>query len=792
MRKRLVGAAVLLIGAGTASNSFAAPPLGIKGSDTLELVAKDVLAACAPAVAAGTTYVGGGSTGGEAAMSQLNYTQQISPMSRELSKSNAYSPSTICNLNVDPGCTVACVAADAGCTVGVAPTNGKKAACDPSKGAQELLIGLDGIAVVAANRVAGDSLEKTASGADDCGDGIVGGQFVLCSLGVDVACSVACVVGTDAGCTGAAPANGKYVFSDWRDVLAVVYAGQYHNTADAQTVVECTGTAYCGTGDPRYNPTAATHKVRNPARIDCNGTVRKTLLNSEWNNLFADGAGTPAAPLKCRNGSCPRGLKHAFRRGDLSGTTDTFVGLVGLIGIPNFTKVSATNFPYIDSAATANPFCNAGEAPMNKGDSDYLDLDPVRRISDSQGATPPAGFLAREGLEQVAQGFGNPSNPTGTRTDPVAGVLTDSAFSNFQNVGVDPAVSGGATTWWTNRQKISLGGDGAAKQPRRGLGVVLPIEIPTNFSDDQIAFWSPSPAPGQAPVKCRDNTFANRYAPKLMGANVVCPDNTALNLCTLPVDAAGTNFNCMTEQAVPAATGLRDNRIFNLQVVNAAGNFVKDNYLNPNLTLSAVRQNRVVTAFYRLHTTRVTTLDNSAPTKADSATGVCKRFDSTSQIGCLVDASACSIGFAGREAVDAANLTMAFQIGANGSSALSAALPSSQSKIENLVTLAGGAYPIARTLWVNAYAGLANVSNIGICSLNVDAGCVTACVAGTDPGCTGAAPRNGKYTSAEKDILDCFGASGSVTTVDNAIDAHGFIKVPAGTTRTRVCPAVFP
>lgn len=695
MRKLFVGATFLILGAGAASNAMAA--LALKGSDTLEDVARDVIAACPSAITAAVSYVGGGSGGGEAAMIAATPTQQVAPMSRELSG-----------------------------------TTSPVVACDASKGAQELLLGLDGIAIVGANQIAaggGDSLEKTPSTSDDCGDAIVGGKSVACTAGVD-------------GCDG----SGTYTFTDWRDVLAMVYAGQNH-AAGALTVNEG------AVSDPRYNPAvpATPHKLRNPVRINCASQVRVNLVNS-WGTLFSDvGA---ASPLTCRTGTCVK-LKHAFRRGDLSGTTDTFVGLVGLISIPGFTKTlspTSVQFPGIDGAATANPFCNAGDGPMNKGDSDYLDLDPIRRIADSESAA-----LARTGLEQVAEGYLAPANPPAvrgndTRVDPPVGVLTDKAWSNFQNVGVDATIVGGVAGWQA--------GQAAALAARKGLGLVLTIEIPTNFGDDQAAYWSPSPTPGQAPVKCDPGVFA----PSLIGANVICPDGSGPNLCLLPVGSSGTNFNCLSDAPVPASSPVRDTRVYNLMVFNAAGKFVKDNYFNPNLsTLTAVRQNRVVSAYFRLHTTQVTNFGGT-PTVASNPTGSCKTFSSTNQIGCLVRANPCSIGFAGREAVDAANLSMAFQIGQNGSSVVASALPASQSRIENLVTLAGPAYPISRKLWVNAYVGLANVSNV-----------------------------NGAgVTTNEKDLLDCFGLSGSTTSVDNSMLAHNFIKVPTGVSRVKSCPAIFP
>ena len=331
-----------------------AAPLSLQGSDTLEDVTKDVIGVCS--LGTRINYVGGGSGTGQAAM--VAGTQQIAPMSREL--------------------------------------NGT--ACTAS--ASQLLVGLDGIAIVAANQLLGDSTNRTPEDAsDDCTDSVSGG----------ISLAVAGCAAAD-GCT----VPGTYTFTSWKDVLAMIYGGQNHTTA-AQ--LNANGT-------------------RNPARINCAGAVRQALVNN-WSQIFSDNA---TDPQSCRSSNCLR-LKHAFRRGDLSGTTDTFVGLVGLVAIPPFTTTFANQLPTKDSAATANPFCNAGAAVMNKGDSDYLDLDPIRRIADSDFAAN-----SRLGFEQVAEGYQAPSNPPNipfadNRTDPSVAVLSDFAVSQAQNILPDPNVA---------------------------------------------------------------------------------------------------------------------------------------------------------------------------------------------------------------------------------------------------------------------------------------------------------------------------------------------------------------
>jgi ABC-type phosphate transport system substrate-binding protein len=162
-RKLLAGAAFFLVGIGATS---ANAQLQLRGSDTLEDIAKDAITAAG--LNASLTYIGGGSGAGQNAMTANPATQQIAPMSRQLNGA---------------ACTTL------GATVG-----------------QEL-IGLDGLAIVGANQVGGDSDQQSAATSDDCNDNITGGKV----LNVP-------------GCTAAdgCDASSNYTFTDWKDVLAMV------------------------------------------------------------------------------------------------------------------------------------------------------------------------------------------------------------------------------------------------------------------------------------------------------------------------------------------------------------------------------------------------------------------------------------------------------------------------------------------------------------------------------------------------------------------------------------------
>ena len=223
--------------------------------------------------------------------------------------------------------------------------------------------------------------------------------------------------------------------------------------------------------------------------------MRRALVDN-WGNLFSTSA---SGAQSCRTGTCTK-LRHAFRRDDLSGTTDSFVTLVGLVAVPANTTAfdpSPIFLPKPDAAAAANPFCNAGDAKMNKGDSDYLDLDPIRRSVDHIAA-------GRVPLEQVGQAglpaFGG--NNSDANCAPAGAIPpTDSSSSSVPNLLPSQVITDSQA-----RLQQELGfpnGGSAALQPftRVCLGLVLPITIPSNYTTGD-AFFGASDDGSTPPVPC--------------------------------------------------------------------------------------------------------------------------------------------------------------------------------------------------------------------------------------------------------------------------------------------------
>ena len=744
MRKLLAGATVVLFGASAASTASA--QLALKGSDTLEDVARGVITDCSDVTknpppgtllpAGSITYAGGGSGTGQGAMLAAPPTQHIAPMSRALNGTTA-------------------------CPVTPPATQGT---LDTIRG-QQLLIGLDAVVVLHANWLHFGGDLSTDAG-NQCQDAITAdGNPLLINI---------------PGCTtdGCSP-TGDYTFGSWKEVLAMIYGGQNNVTAQAQllansghcsvtTATACTTNANCVAPETCVFTTG---RLRNAARINCASPVRKFLADN-WGTLFESntancGYGPP--PAGSTQPECLK-LKHAFRRGDSSGTTDTFVTLTGMIGIPVLsTKINGTGPNNCQEAfdavnATASPFCNGGAQPGTKGWTDYADLDPIRRIADSTNAP-------RTGLEQIAEGGVAPVNIppvrwNDNRVDPTT-------------VLVELPEHGGSQTNWgpdlATTQAIFTANEDADLALRKGLGLVLPIEIPTNYADESVAYWAASASPtGQLPVVCDPGVFAGSLitAAKL-GQFPACPGGVGFGNCLLPVHkdpvSGALNFNCISDIPVPAKSPLKDERYFNTAVFNSAGKLVKDNFCNPNLTAaplncSCAAQARPVSAWFRLHVSRATDLggvNHRGPLNPSTApfptANTCKQFTSTDQIGCLVAANPCSIGFAGREGADKLAPgpvnNFAYRLGAG------TLLPPTTDHIVSLLNPDPAAtfYVMSRKLFVNRW---------------VD----------TDPAHVEASATN--FTN-EETLYSCF-QKDSITTP--RITQYNFVAVPGGPVVDNACP----
>jgi ABC-type phosphate transport system substrate-binding protein len=389
---------------------------------------------------------------------------------------------------------------------------------------------------------------------------------------------------------------------------------------------------------------------------DCASPTRKTLIR-QWNKLFQNDC--PAG-----NNTCAAGITHAWRRSDLSGTTDAFVSVLGgAAGLPlkSGKKVGIGTLSTVPVGASQamNPFCNSADANANPpttsfgGSSDFQDADPIRSLC----------VTSKDGVCEA----------------PKVGA------TNFQ-------------------------GD---------LGVVLPVLLPdVSFISNNDAF--PTTACSTA---C---TLVAPIRGSLLPAGYKCPNSgtsPVLGGCWMPY--AGSS-SAPDPRCVSAASNrcfdkgaLRDDgRSYNLPVVVASSQIPSARRSTFAYQFGLDNLNRIMDkSFFRIHSTTAGT--NNVPDATVGTTGLCKENDDTSQIGCLVDSDPCSVGFAGRSgarsfpglgsppvAVDANNKALAI----NGTTPFTPGADPDLA-LKNLLAPAGTLplYPIARRLYVATEYGFSNL-----------------------------------------------------------------------------------
>ena len=444
--------------------------------------------------------------------------------------------------------------------------------------AEGLVIGLDGIAVVGAAATAGSAAcNGTVADCDRTTESNMGLAYN----------------------TTLTLSTGTYTLNGWRDVLRIVYGGADQNAGS--TI----------------------------ANRSCNSELRQTLVNN-WGNLFQSG---------CTSAACTQ-LRHAFRRDDSSGTTDTLVSVLGLGSITVASRIS--------------PFCNAllttDAAPtIGRNQPDYMDSDPIRRTCAGTNQTTATTIPT----EQVCSRLGN-------------------------------------------------------------LGLVLPFP--------PVDYLAPSAAyPATA---CQSGAVKFGTAPKSYpSGNGLCPNGDTPvfgNQCLVPVDAAGNAgclaakntkptfvFNNVAVDGVTPAQATMDGRVYNLHLYKADGTYQVD---------KRTPARPIQGAYHRIHTTRTMNNPNNV--------GTCTELDATSQIGCLVQASPCSIGYAGKEA---ATFAGAAAIKVNAVDPITSCIQAFS-------------YPLSRKLYLNTLMGFASV------------------------------------TGDELELAKCFGNN---TKVNAALIANGFVSLPA-------------
>jgi hypothetical protein len=456
---------------------------------------------------------------------------------------------------------------------------------------------------------------------------------------------------TTAVCNDAGHANGA-------NAEGIVFALDGLSIVADDGFAACTGGATCGSGGGMID-------WQNTLRLlyfgldsssdltrDCGGTARTTLVNN-WNNIFT---------AACANsGNCPAGIQHAFRRNDESGTTDTFQGLVGVASAIRLSLVNVTS-----------SFCNSGTTGAIGG------VKPAFTTLQTLPTRPGANtdFIA--------------SHVTVLPPGNTAATYKGEYFPDLQDM--DPIRRVCVFSATVREDVCSARGD---------LGVVLPIwdapfsTLPTNqFAVD--ACTTGKYRCDAAILETTNGVTPPVYQPCPNGHNPITIGTCPVGQCATPVrqvSATVLDPRCYADRNqqapgdLPAPKNIYDGRVHNLTSwFSNSGNVPFFKARVPRVTGDPsfpIANVAMVGAFYRLHSIRSIVQPNIT----------CKAVNATDQIGCLVQASPCSIGFAGNSAVIPGTVAL----NANGS-------PPADACVQN------GTYPLRGKLYLNTIDGFGAIT----------------------------------------------------------------------------------
>ncbi len=726
MKKLLAAATLVALGAGTIGVG-ALSNVNLKGSDTLKDVTLDILGVC-PA-ATGLVYLGTGSGNGEGLLRDTGVPGGVND---GVGKSNG------CTL---PNCqTVAPMSrflqSGATCAFPKAYTGSTAPDLRSAALAEGISFALDGIVVVgsAVHAAAPDTTDNcnddaALPGADPIDDDKTTGPSAgmaydktITVQDVNTTPGIQCGLKTDgtSECSGAG--GDQYTIGQgsgsngWKDVLRVVYTGATMDTTNA--------------GSPALPVT------------NCDSDLRATIVNN-WGNLFQN---------NCTGATCTE-LKHAFRRDDESGTTDTFLALIGAPtlnvagGLSAFCNNSASNQ---STFGTLGAVAHSLDTSTNRActvDADCgatCGLSCVAGFCTGTNEFPGGGMPARPAIGgAVVAGYSVAYNPDFQDNDPIRRGCTGTYDSKTD--GSEPNAGPAEQVCRARRARLGTG-----FAPAGTLGLVLSINPPPT-TPATIAQAYPTkpckfgvfsqigPAPTTGSVAPQDPEYpaATRAIIKVDR----CPNGDipsfltpSAGKCFVPLAADGDPACINGRNNLPAATvdgaaqcttggidttdridpvkgtftggGGGDGRVYNLHLyfLDTADGKIKYRTIVRNG--AAVN---ITSAFYRIHTSRTLT---------GTGTGGCQESTATKQIGCLVQASPCSIGYAGGEAKDTLPIGTAVGFKIN-------ALDPSKSGIRKLINT-GTPYPLSRQLWINSMAGFENVTGQELELAKCFAGAVTA------------------------------------------------------------------
>jgi hypothetical protein len=652
MKKSVIVGAGLVVTLGGAVGVGAGTTAASKGSDTLFDFTNAMMASCPGTVG---PYLGTGSLNGQQAM--ITGAQQIAPMSSFLNRG-------------------AC----------------SGAASSPST-SQGLVVGLDTVAVLgsltsfASLACNGDS-NPSCDPTFEPSSGLAYNTPIAFTDYPGSTCSPACATGQVCNDRNQCVAGGTYTFLDWTDVLRVLLSGLDHFSCNDYT------------------------------RRDCNSTLRQTLA-SNYGAIFENNCSATAGDAAADPNTNPvcKEIRHIFRPDDFSGTTETIASLLALPGVvnPETTVTQCTGSPI--SCATflqhtgADPFCNAVRPAFVFPQSATQAAPTCMQGPDAtwDATAKSAGLYCTTGGPGVCTTVGAVCNTTGTCTAcPNENAVYRSSMQDNDPIRRRCVGSGTGLPGTIAEDVCSHSGD---------LGLVLAMnDVPENTPRTNADRYNAT--------RCAIGRFTSATAPEVYDAmtqarwtcarGLLCPNGdfcTNVGGCIVPADANSnpqctaskltTPANVRNNAAVPIANpklaGLNDGRSFNQHLyalVGTAGAYQTNGFSTPMPMTGAYHRIQAV------HTL-------SPAGDAGPAPPTCQWPDMTSQIGCLVTASPCSVGLAGRQALTSNPVVGALKLNKQSPDALCI-----QGGTDALGNAVGWfTYPLSRKLYLNTLPGFAAVSD---------------------------------------------------------------------------------
>jgi hypothetical protein len=661
------------------SGALGAGAVSVNGSDTLDTLTSDMVNANEPfstppispanpaaPICAGPyveaqaiTYLGGGSGLGEAQMAKG--LQEVAPMSRFLAGAPGSDPGTVCNPAVDAG----------------SPTT-----------AEGLVIALDAIVVVGSASNAGTTTCNGTRGLDS--------GACTPDAGADTTTGVAWSTTIPRTIHGV---SRPYTLGNWQDVLNILYFGivnpNFNHASDPEVGKNCNSAirnAIANNWGNFFQNQSCSGAAGDGNSIRCAGSGPCPCVQIQHAFRLDDASGTSDI-FTALLGASP--LPSAT-----ANPVPTAVGNYGIGADPFCNDVA-------NAGGTAWPGSNSATTVVPNDDQDY---DPIRRPCAGGGGLSKGTAGNPNGSEQVCERGTANSSATATATASGGGVssITVTNPGSGYTASPDVIIYGGKGTGATATATLNSSGGVASitvTNPGTGyiggflavpqvtiaqwttggsLGLLLPVITATNLAttahseDPNIDYQYNVNTTTNLANECNGPSIQVAWPgiPKPPGTGNgnnpgLCPNGDLSGAtgssCFVPADSSG-NPNCISyfaRQSTPAAATCSSNqgspdgitcstsgpapntvdvRTYNLYSYSFnAGTSV--------WSLTVDSSGRPILAFYRIHTSQDMLLPNQPNTRV--ATSICTYSDATQQIGCLVQASPCSIGYTGRTGLTA-------------------------------------------------------------------------------------------------------------------------------------------